>query len=87
MLMIFVSRDFFVIVGVSLLCFLAGTFGFSVELITNLDGLKRILAILFFPVTMLVGITIAFREIFCDIVPPVCEDYWDMCCKGVGGIC
>jgi len=76
MLLIFVSRDLLVIAGVSIICVFAGMFGFSFELLSNLEGALCFFAVLFFPITMIIGVGVAFREIFCDVVPNLCEEYW-----------
>ncbi len=35
---------------------------------------------------MLIGIVIAFQNIFCDVVPDLCKEYWEMSCDGLSGI-
>ena len=72
MLFIFASRDLLVMVGVTLVCIFAGLFGFSFEVLSNLDGFLCVLGLLFFPVVMIFGVGVAFREIFCDVVPNLC---------------
>jgi hypothetical protein len=42
-----------------------------------------ILGVLFFPVTMMAGVVVAFREVFCEVIPDLCNDYWDMFCGGI----
>lgn len=67
-----------VIVGMAIVCIIAGLFGFSFELISELEGGACVLGIIFFPIVMLIGIGVAFREIFCDVVPDLCDEYWTL---------
>jgi len=52
---------------------ISGLFGFSFEIITELEGVLCILAILLFPITMIVGVGKAFRDVFCDVVPELTQ--------------
>lgn len=74
-------------VGFSFMCIFAGLFGFSLEMLSELEGWTCILGILFFPILMIAGIGVAYKEIFCDIVPNLCEEYWQMFCEGTSDIC
>ena len=31
---------------------------------------------------MLIGIGMAFKEIFCEVVPDLCDEYWTLFCEG-----
>jgi hypothetical protein len=66
---LWISRDLFVIVGLVIVSILAGLFGFSFELLSELEGFLCVLGVIFFPITMVVGVGVAFREVFCDVVP------------------
>ena len=70
MLLLFILRDLSAVIGVTLVSILAGMFGFSFELLSDMEGWLCLLAVLFFPITMIVGVGLAFRDIFCDAVPP-----------------
>jgi hypothetical protein len=61
MLCIFVCRDLLVILGMLFVTILTGMFGFSCEVLSNLDGICCVLGVIFFPVCMLMGIGMAFR--------------------------
>ena len=87
MLLIFVSRDLMVLIGVTSITLIAGMFGFSLALVKDQEGFMCLLAVLFFPVTMIFGIILAFKEIFCDVAPNMCSDYCKMFCSGAGEIC
>lgn len=69
------------------MCIFAGLFGFSFEILSELQGCTCLLGVLFFPVLMIAGIGVAFKEIFCDIVPNLCEEYWGLFCEGSSDIC
>jgi hypothetical protein len=68
MLMIFISRELLGIIGMAVICVFVGMFGFSFELISETEGCMAVLAMIFFPVTMLFGIGRAFQEIYCETV-------------------
>jgi hypothetical protein len=72
MIIVFISRDLLVMTGVSLMCIFAGLFGFSFEMLSELEGYTCLLGVIFFPVLMILGIGVAFKEIFCDVVPNLC---------------
>lgn len=62
MAIMWIGRDFLVLIGLSLACIFAGMFGYSCEIVGDLDGGGLcVLAVLFFPVTMIIGIGVAFR--------------------------
>ena len=61
------------IAGMTLVCIVAGLFGFSFEILSELEGIACILGVIFFPFLMIVGIGYAFKEIFCDVVPGLCN--------------
>ena len=61
------------IAGMTLVCIVAGLFGFSFEILSELEGIECILGVIFFPFLMIAGIGYAFREIFCDVVPGLCN--------------
>jgi hypothetical protein len=87
MIFIFCFRDLLVIVGMTLVCIVAGLFGFSFELLSDLDGWACVLGVIFFPFLMIAGIAYAFKEIFCDVVPDLCSEYWSLFCDGLSSIC
>lgn len=64
-LMIWVGRDIMLIILTVIACIVAGLFCFSCELVSNLEGAWCVLAVIFFPITMLIGVKNAFAEIFC----------------------
>lgn len=66
---------------------LAGMFAFSIEIIGEQEGLLCLLAVLFFPVTMVMGIGRGFSEIFCDVVPDVSREFCEMVTSSATGIC
>ena len=61
------------IAGMTLVCIVAGLFGFSFEILSELEGIECILGVIFFPFLMIAGTGYAFREIFCDVVPGLCN--------------
>lgn len=61
MLTIFIVKDLSIIAGLAIMCILTGMFGYSYEIISDARGLKFILALALFPITMLVGMGMAFR--------------------------
>jgi hypothetical protein len=82
MVFIFCFRDLLVIIGMTIVCIFAGMFGFSFELLSDLEGATCVLGVIFFPVVMIIGIGYAFKEIFCDVVPDLCEEYCTLFCDG-----
>lgn len=76
MVIIFVSRDALIILGMLVVTLCAGMFGYSFERLCDLDGCQFFLALFFFPVMMIYGIGLAFGEIFCDVIPDLCSQYW-----------
>ena len=58
------------IVGVFVITIFIGIFGFSFELITRVEGAMCLFLVLFFPVTMVVGVVVSFKEIFCEMGTP-----------------
>jgi hypothetical protein len=72
MVFIFCFRDLLVIAGMTLVCIVAGLFGFSFELLSDLEGAACVFGVIFFPFLMIGGIGYAFKEIFCDVVPELC---------------
>ena len=87
MMIIFVSRDLLIIFGMLVVTIFAGMFGFSFEKLCELQGCSFALALTFFPVMMIYGIGVAFRQIFCDVIPDLCSQYWQMFGDGLTGIC
>ena len=67
---VFLVRDLLVIVGVLVITIFVGLFGFSFELVTKMDGCLALLLLIFFPITMIIGVGIAFKEIFCQVGTP-----------------
>ena len=45
-----------------------------------------LLGVLFFPLLILAGIGLAFKEIYCDVIPDMCTEYWGMFCGGMKSI-
>ena len=58
------------VAGVLVLTIFIGLFGFSFEMVTRVDGCLCLLLVILFPITMVVGVVIAFSEIFCEIGTP-----------------
>ncbi len=71
----------------ALVCIVAGLFGFSFEILSDLEGGACALGVIFFPFLMIAGIGMAFKEIFCDVIPDLCDDYWSMFRDGMSSIC
>lgn len=61
MILIFLFRDFLIIMAMIVTAVFAGMFAFSCEILEELEGFVYLLAIIFFPVTMIFGIVKAFR--------------------------
>ena len=87
MLFMWVSRDLLVMIAMFIVSILAGLFGFSFEIVSEQEGILFVLAVLFFPVTMILGVGVGFKEVFCDVVPDVTREYCEMLCGGIEGIC
>ena len=68
MVFVFVFRDVFVIVGMFFVSLFAGMCGYSCEVIGEQEDCMCCLAVLCFPITMIIGIGRAFQELFCDVV-------------------
>ena len=66
----YLLRDIVAIVAILVLSIFVGMFGFSFELMTRTQGARCILLALFFPITMILGIGVAFKEIFCQLGSP-----------------
>lgn len=87
MLILFVSRDLLVFVGMFMVTIFAGLFGFSFEILSELECPMLLLGIVFFPVVMIIGVGRAFQEIFLDVIPEICGEYWEIFCNGLQSIC
>lgn len=61
MFLLYLMRDLLILVFMILFSVVAGLFGFSFELVFKATGIACFLAVLFFPVTMLIGIGVGFR--------------------------
>jgi hypothetical protein len=59
--MVFVCKEMFVIATMAVVSIFAGLFGFSFELLSELEGLMFVMGVLLFPVTMILGIGIGFK--------------------------
>jgi hypothetical protein len=57
---LYLVRDLLVLTGALLLTLFVGIFAFSFELIGRVDGFLCIVLVVFLPVTMLIGVVIAF---------------------------
>lgn len=57
----YVLKDILVFLGLFLVSLFAGLFGFSIELLFRVDCLLRVVGVLFFPITMIIGVGVAFR--------------------------
>jgi hypothetical protein len=55
--------------------------------LSELEGGACVLGVIFFPFLMIAGIGLAFKEIFCDVIPDMCEDYWGLFSDGMKSIC
>jgi len=73
MILLWLFRDFFVIIGISIAWIISGLFGFSFDIIAELEGGICFLAIVFFPLTMLAGVGKAFQDIFYDVIPELTQ--------------
>lgn len=78
LLLIWVSRDLLVILGLFVVCIFAGIFGYPCEILSEQEGVWCCLGIVFLPVTMIIGIGYAFKDIFCDVVPEMEGEFCDM---------
>lgn len=58
-------------VGMFIVTIFAGLFGFSFEILSELECPGLLLGIVFFPVVMIIGVGRAFQEIFLDVVPEI----------------
>jgi hypothetical protein len=75
MALIFLNRDIFVIGVMLVLTLLVGITGFTLEIISETEGLMCLLAVLFLPVTMVLGVIRAFQEFFCETVGDLCGNF------------
>ena len=73
MIFVFVFQVMFVILGMFIVTLFAGMCGYSCEVLSDLEDCMCCLAVLCFPVTMIVGIGRAFQELFCDVVGSALE--------------
>ena len=87
MILVFIVRDLMVMLSLFFVSLLAGMFGFSCQTVCDLEGVLCILGVIFFPVFIIVGIGMAFKEIFCETMGELCEDYCDMWRNGIESIC
>lgn len=87
MILLFMVRDLWVILCMLFVTLLAGMFGFSFEIISDLEGPLCLLAVLFFPVTMILGVGRAFGEVFCEPVSDMMEDFCRIASEGAESIC
>lgn len=83
MAIIWVSRDVYVIVALLFVSLIAGITGFTIEFISEQDGIFCLLAVLFLPVVMVYGVIRAINEIFCETAGELCSDFGRMFCGGV----
>ena len=75
MLFVFIVRDLMVILVMLIFSLFAGMFAFSCELVCEQDGICCLCGVIFFPIMMLGGIGVAFRDMFCETVGELCQDY------------
>jgi hypothetical protein len=69
MVLVFICRDMLVFFFLVFASLLSGMFAFSIETLCDQEGALFILGVIFFPITMVIGIVRGFQEIFCDTVP------------------
>lgn len=72
---VFVWRELLCILVMIIAVIFGGMFGFSFEVLCELKGIKFLLGLLFFPVTMMIGIGVAFRELLWWFVPELLRNY------------
>ena len=77
-LFMFLVRDVFVMVVMVIVCVVLGIFAYTCEVFEGLSGLKCFLATIFLPVTMMIGVGLAFREVYCDVVPTMLWENYEM---------
>jgi hypothetical protein len=88
-LVIYLLRDLIVISGLLLVSILAGLFAFSFELMTSFELITCVnklfcfVLVVFFPITMVMGVGVAFKEIFCQTAPEYLGAFWRDSCEKV----
>jgi hypothetical protein len=75
MALIFLNRDIFVIGVMLILALIAGITGFTLDITSEAEGLMCLLAVIFLPVTMVLGVIKAFQEVFCETVGDLCREF------------
>lgn len=69
-ILLFLVRDVSIVLGLLLATFFVGLFGSSFEFLCDIDSdLLKCLFLLLFPICMIIGVGMAFKEIFCETVP------------------
>ena len=87
MVLIILVKDLVVIITIALVSCMAGMTAFTCEIVSESEGVLCILAIIFFPITMMIGFAKACGELFCDIVPEMLKDTWQVIADGTRAIC
>lgn len=85
-MLVFLFKDFWIIIAAIVIGIFAGAFAFSFEIISDLNGLLCALAIIFFPITMVLGIAVAFESFFWEIISLTCLRYCELFCTGMRNI-
>lgn len=65
---------------------ITGIFCFSFEFICDQEGVWCILAAIFLPVSMIVGVGIAFRDVFWEVATNMCQETNELFQESLDGI-
>ncbi len=66
--LLYALANILLVIFLCIISIFMGIFGFSFELLSRAGGALCILGAIFLPVTMLIGIGIAFKEVFWEVM-------------------
>jgi hypothetical protein len=87
MMLIFILRDMTIILMIIIAGLITGMFGFSLILLCDYKGAKRMLGALFFPVMMVIGVVKGFEDYFGPIIVEVLAEIKESYISGLTSWC
>ncbi len=83
---VFLSRDIYAYFGIVFAAFFSGLFVSPCQIISNSEGAMVWLELIFFPLTLLAGIGVSFKEMFCELAPEIMGEYCELVSCGLRSI-
>ena len=73
LLIVFIGNHFLALLMMLVVSLIAGLFGFSFELLAQAEGVMVLLGVVFLPVTMVLGVGVAIREMLCPFTANITQ--------------